>query len=629
MSSLLAGRSALRATTSANIVPTASALELYLAGSGSKHPQTTPTNRQLAIEKATENLRSLLPELGGMLRRTVAATQPSPSKGRRAPPPRSAPTPKYLEHCYKWLANNLHNPYPSHDERERLASLTGVSLKEVTDWFVAARQRIGWSHLRATRFERSQLLIVDAASRFWPERDTARPLDPDVELRFAEIEANVKSLYANVLQPSATLVQLLQDEKRLTSAKEQSRRSASESNISKKRRSEDADLDADRPTKRRSVSDRPTPTKASSGRAARARSSTPTTSGRKAAAPLAASPITLAIPPARSQPPQPKFGEPSLQSTTSTPSLKRSRSVDDASPDAKRRRVLPEWRDPRSPQAQTHRSLSASKSSDGPHAAPSGRSISSQSHRNRGGRSRDGRRTVSAPVAPYIALDPSMDGLAWPSVLSLPTHTTAQPEVTLPLPCNDNLDLWNLPPSSLDAGIPILASDNITYDLPPSGEASDPFADVPSTLDPIATSPTSSASSPPGSAPITPPKLTPQLTGDSTVEVGADPWGGLFGQFDFPYDSCVDPLAPSSSDIDFLTMLANDRPLCGDNYSLDDFCNPCSWWDSPVSTLPGNDVAPVAAPAVAERPSKRALPTEDEYLTLTPPKRRRLTPAAA
>ncbi|KAI5836547.1 hypothetical protein K523DRAFT_258323 [Schizophyllum commune Tattone D] len=563
-----------------------------------------------------------------MLRRTVAATQPAPPKGRRAPSSRSTPTPKYLEHCYKWLSCNLHNPYPSRTERENLASSTGVSLKDVTDWFVAVRQRIGWSHLRATRFERSQLLIVDAASRFWPERDTARPLDPDVELRFAEIEANVKSLYANVLQPSTTLVQLLQDEKRSTSAKEQSRRSASESNISKKRRSEDADLDADRPAKRRSVSDRPTPTKASSGRAARARSSTPTTSGRKAAAPSAAPPITLTITPARSQLPPPKFGEPSLQSTTSTPSLKRCRSVDDASPDAKRRRVLPEWRDPRSPQARIYRSLRASKSSDGPRSAPSGRTISSQSHQNRGGRSHDGRRTVSAPVAPHIALDASIDGLAWPSVLSLPAHTTVHSEVTLPLPCNDNLDLWNLPPSSLDAGIPILASNDISHNLLPFDEASDPFADVPSTFDPIATSPTSSASSPPGSAPITPPKLTPQLTGDSTVDVGTDPWGGLFGQSDFPYDSCADPLASSSSDIDFLTMLANDRPLCGDNYNLDDFCNPCSWWDSPVDALPGNDAAPVATPAVAERPGKRALPTEDEYLNFTPPKRRRLAPAA-
>ena len=77
-------------------------------------------------------------------------------------------------------------------------------------------------------------------------------------------------------------------------------------------------------------------------------------------------------------------------------------------------------------------------------------------------------------------------------------------------------------------------------------------------------------------------------------------------------------------------MLANDKPLCGDEYSLDDFCNPCGRWESPVDILPRNDIAPVVtAAAAAERPGKRALTIEDEYLDLTPPKRRKLTPAAA
>ncbi|KAL1708310.1 hypothetical protein EV121DRAFT_277281 [Schizophyllum commune] len=577
------------------------------------------------VKNAAADLSIFLPSLEGKLTHAVAATRKQPVLEKTTSHARPLAAPERLEPCYNWLASHLHNPYPTREEREALARECDRTVPAITAWFVAARQRIGWSQLRATRFGRSQILMVAAASRFWPERDTTRPLPPDLELRFAEVEANVKSFYTDSLQPSATLVRLLKSENRPPSAKEAPRRSASESNLSKKRRSEDADLDAHRPTKRRSVSnDSPKSKKVSSGRAARARPPAPSTSGLKKTTPSSASSLALTISP--TQPPQPKFGEPSLQSTSPTSSLKRSRSADDASPDAKRRRVLPEWRDPRSPQNVARKGVRAS---EGPRSPASCRSISSQSPKDCHGRSHGGRRTVSAPVAPHIAPSAFIDELAWPSVLSLPTHATAQPEVTLPLPCNDNLDLWNLPPSSLDAGIPNLASNDISYNLPPSGEASDTFADVPSPFDPIVTSPTSSASSPPGSAPITPPKLTPQLTGDSTVDVGANPWGGLFGQSDFPYDSCVDPLAPSSSDIDFLTMLANDRPLCGDNYSLDDFCNPCSWWDSPVGILPGNDVAPVAAPAVAERPSKRALPTEDEYLALTPPKRRRLTPAAA
>ncbi|KAL1669138.1 hypothetical protein GGF50DRAFT_45088 [Schizophyllum commune] len=575
------------------------------------------------VKNAAADLSIFLPSLEGKLTHAVAATRKQPVLEKTTSHARPLAAPERLEPCYNWLASHLHNPYPTREEREALARECDRTMPAITAWFVAARQRIGWSQLRATRFGRSQILMVAAASRFWPERDTTRPLPPDLELRFAEVKANVKSFYTDSLQPSATLLRLLKSENRPPSAKEAPRRSASESNLFKKRRSEDADLDAHRPTKRRSVSnDSPKSKKASSGRAARARPPAPSTSGLMKTTPSSASSLALTISP--TQPPQPKFGEPSLQSTSPTSSLKRSRSADDASPDAKRRRVLPEWRDPRSLQNVARKGVRAS---EGPRSSASCRSISSQSPKDRNGRSHGGRRTVSAPVAPHPAPSASIDELAWPSVLSLPPATPQQPEITLPSPCDDNLDFWNLLPSGLDAGIPVLASNDISYNSPPSGEASEPFVDVSSSFDPIVTSPSSSTSSP-GSAPITPPTLIPQLTGDSVIDLGTDPWGGLFGRSDFTYDSYADPLA-TSSDIDFLSMLANDKPLCGDEYSLDDFLHPCGWWETPVDTLPGNDVAPVATPAVAERPGKRALPTEDEYLDLTPPKRRRLTPAAA
>ncbi|KAI5897801.1 uncharacterized protein SCHCODRAFT_02488787 [Schizophyllum commune H4-8] len=593
-----------------------------LVNVATKRTSSASVERMSNIKNAALDLSLFLPSLEGKLTHSVAATSKQPAIDKTTPHPRSLAALEKLEPCYSWLASHLHNPYPTREEREALARECDRTMPAITAWFVTARQRIGWSQLRATRFSRSQILMVAAASRFWPERDTTRPLPPDLELRFAEIEANVKSLYTNSLQPSDTLVRLLKNENRPTNAKEPSRRSASESNISKKRRSEDADLDVNRPTKRRSVSnDSP---KASSGRASRVRPSPPSASGPMKTTPSVASSLALTISP--TQPTQPTFGEPSLQSTSPTSSLKRSRSVDDASPDAKRRRVLPEWRDPRSSQAGTRRGVRAS---DGPHSSASCRSISSQSPKDRNGRSHGGRRTVSAPVAPHPAPSAFIDELAWPSVLSLPTSTPQQPETTLLSPCNDNLDFWNLLPSGLDADIPVLASNDISYNSPPSGKASEPFVDVSSSFDPIVMSPTSSTSSPPGSAPITPPTLIPQLTGDSIIDLGTDPWGGLFGRSDFTCDSFPDLSAPSSSDIDFLSMLAGDKPLCGDDYSLDDFLHPCGWWETRVDTLPRNNVAPIATAAVAERPGKRALPTENESLDSAPPKRRRLTPAAA
>nr|pir a 1-2 protein - inky cap (Coprinus cinereus) [Coprinopsis cinerea] len=42
-----------------------------------------------------------------------------------------------------WLYQNLHNPYPSPQVRESIATKSKSPRKDVDNWFVDARRRIG------------------------------------------------------------------------------------------------------------------------------------------------------------------------------------------------------------------------------------------------------------------------------------------------------------------------------------------------------------------------------------------------------------------------------------------------------------------------------------------------------
>ncbi|KAI4521758.1 hypothetical protein K525DRAFT_269561 [Schizophyllum commune Loenen D] len=608
-----------------------SAFEQLLTKVTTEQPSSSSPQREAALRKAADSIKAVLPHLNDKLYNAVVSSPPSATSQDLKPARQSHSPAKVNEPCHKWLLAHLHNPYPTREEWEMLARESQTSVREVASWFMSARKRIGWSQLRATRFGRSQVGIVEAAARFWPERDASRPLEPDLELRFAEIEANATSLYSDALHPSPTLYRAM-EEVRLRAALNPSTEVPPVAVHGKKRKTSDSHLDvSEQRSKRRCQShcDDVTIQRPLAGRPVA--SSTPPVSAQKDTSRRARVASTSEVPRTMTSlvtlpTVQHTFGEPSL-------SLKRSSSLDLEVPSAKRQRVLPVWRDPLSPQARTHRGPRVTKTPDGQRSSTSRRSSSSSSsaRKDRDGRSHDGRRTVSAPVAPHPVLDATIDGLAWPSVLSLPSQIPQQPEVSLPSQSDDTFDFWHISPSGLDADIPLLASDGISYNQSPPVDAPDSFAEFLSSFDDVATSPTSSASSsPPGSAPTTPPKLVAQLTGDSAVDVGTDPWGGLFGLSEPTYNPYSDSLAPSSLDIDFLSMLANDKPLCEDGYSPDGFLHPCGWWESTFAdTSSGIDVAPIAPAAVAERPGKRALPAEDEYLDLTPTKRRRLTPAAA
>lgn len=93
----------------------------------------------------------------------------------------------------QWLLHNLHNPYPlSH---VRFSTGQFASSKQTKDWFVKARQRIGWTRLLRDRFAGCRSLATDAAFRAFIRDDPKNPLDNDLKTAFSAIKSHAGFVY--------------------------------------------------------------------------------------------------------------------------------------------------------------------------------------------------------------------------------------------------------------------------------------------------------------------------------------------------------------------------------------------------------------------------------------------------
>ncbi|CAK5280596.1 unnamed protein product [Mycena citricolor] len=137
----------------------------------------------------------------------VSASSPSPP---RAPSP-DAPlpphtrfdprTPPYIEAAYRWLLKHIHNPYPKKETKERLAEISGSTQERITEWFVDARRRMGWTKLLREEFDRRRADMIDAAHRFFIHPIRGQPLPQEIFAEFAKIEQTTREMYAGKFIP--------------------------------------------------------------------------------------------------------------------------------------------------------------------------------------------------------------------------------------------------------------------------------------------------------------------------------------------------------------------------------------------------------------------------------------------
>lgn len=136
-----------------------------------------------------------------LIRSVTSPHGPSASTSPISPPHLSdlsrTSIPPYIQPAYSWLLNNLHNPYPSKHIRAAISLETKSDRKHIDSWFVDARKRMGWKTLAKKHFSNKRTDIIDAATRFFVQEDSKRPLDPNLELEFAAIETSAKDLYSD------------------------------------------------------------------------------------------------------------------------------------------------------------------------------------------------------------------------------------------------------------------------------------------------------------------------------------------------------------------------------------------------------------------------------------------------
>jgi len=153
---------------------------------------------------STQLTSSLAGEKSELSTSTVDARITTPLKPTqyRSKTPDKPSSPLYIEPSHRWLMENIHDPYPSIPVREGISQKTRCSRKDIDNWFVDARKRIGWNVLRKASFSNKRVEIIDAATRFFVQDDPLRPIDPIVEQEFVAMERRAKDLYHERFVPT-------------------------------------------------------------------------------------------------------------------------------------------------------------------------------------------------------------------------------------------------------------------------------------------------------------------------------------------------------------------------------------------------------------------------------------------
>lgn len=158
------------------------------------------------LEQKQQNLKEQL--LGGMehILQRLDPVDSSPSTLCSEELPLSiaySSQPGFISLAYKWLLENIHNPYPPVDVKSAIAQQTGCSVSSVSSWFISSRRRIGWTTLCRDFFKNSRTDTVEAAYRAFVKEDPHRKLGSELVQSFMTIKVAAENLYSSIYCESA------------------------------------------------------------------------------------------------------------------------------------------------------------------------------------------------------------------------------------------------------------------------------------------------------------------------------------------------------------------------------------------------------------------------------------------
>ena len=102
---------------------------------------------------------------------------------------------RLLDACaYRWLMQNVHNPYPTSVQLQTISEESKASVTQVELWFQEARDSVGWTRLSHEFFTGSVNATTTAAKRVYLEQDDTIPFC--IVLAFSSVKAFMETLFA-------------------------------------------------------------------------------------------------------------------------------------------------------------------------------------------------------------------------------------------------------------------------------------------------------------------------------------------------------------------------------------------------------------------------------------------------
>ena len=97
-------------------------------------------------------------------------------------------------YAYRWLMQNIHDPYPNSVQTRIITDVSGTSAVQVERWFQEVRDSIGWSKLSRDFFAGSVNATIAAARRVYLERD--KNISFDIVFAFTAVKTSAETLFS-------------------------------------------------------------------------------------------------------------------------------------------------------------------------------------------------------------------------------------------------------------------------------------------------------------------------------------------------------------------------------------------------------------------------------------------------
>ena len=102
---------------------------------------------------------------------------------------------KPLDACaYRWLIQNVHNPYPSSSQLQIIGNESMTSVAQAELWFQEARDLTGWTELSDEFFAGAIDATITVAKRIYLERDNT--IHFSIAFAFSKVKASMETLFA-------------------------------------------------------------------------------------------------------------------------------------------------------------------------------------------------------------------------------------------------------------------------------------------------------------------------------------------------------------------------------------------------------------------------------------------------